>query len=130
LVGHFSLHGASELRSHVDWTLNPGFGPRSRKPDHAGAGKLFGTWFGLRNHDSASQSTNCDIEHIPAEGRALDSDDNQRQEPVMSRTSSPQQPHLHPVYSDDAPARELSEQQADREDRRWQLEWARRNVED
>jgi hypothetical protein len=50
----------------------------------------------------------------------------------MSRTSSTQQPHLRPVDSDDAPvhARELSEQQADWEDRRWQLEWARRNVED
>jgi hypothetical protein len=50
----------------------------------------------------------------------------------MSRTYSIAQPHSRPVYSDDAPvrARELSDQQADREDRRWQLEWARRNVED
>jgi hypothetical protein len=50
----------------------------------------------------------------------------------MSRTSSIQQPHSHPGYSDDAPVRaqDLSDQQADGEERRWQLEWARRNVED
>jgi hypothetical protein len=49
----------------------------------------------------------------------------------MSRTSGTQQ-HLRPIYSEDAPVRtrELSDQQSDREDRRWQLEWARRNVED
>jgi len=50
----------------------------------------------------------------------------------MSRTSSIQQPHLRPVHFDDAPvdAHELLDQQADGEERRWQLEWARRNVED
>jgi hypothetical protein len=50
----------------------------------------------------------------------------------MWRTSSVQQPHLRPVYSDDAPVRadELRDQPADREERRWHLEWARRNVED
>jgi hypothetical protein len=50
----------------------------------------------------------------------------------MSRMSSLQQPHLRPVYSDNAPVRTraLSDQQADREERRWQLEWVRRNVED
>src|SRR6202030_1105808 len=40
LVDHFSLHGASEPRSQVVTGLKPGFGPRSRKPDHAGAGEL------------------------------------------------------------------------------------------
>jgi hypothetical protein len=55
---------------------------------------------------------------------------NQRQEPAMSTTSNIQQPHLHPV--DEAPVRaqDSSDQQADREECRWQLEWARRNVED
>jgi hypothetical protein len=50
----------------------------------------------------------------------------------MSSTSSIQQPHSRPVCSDDEPvhAKELSEQQADQEECRWQLEWARRNVED
>jgi hypothetical protein len=50
----------------------------------------------------------------------------------MSGTSSIQQPHLRSDYSDDAPFRvhDLSDQQADGEERRWQLEWARRNVED
>jgi hypothetical protein len=50
----------------------------------------------------------------------------------MSRAPSIQQPHLRPVCSDDAlvRAQELSDQQADGEERRWQLEWARRNVED
>ena len=50
----------------------------------------------------------------------------------MSKTSSIEQPHLRPDYSDDAPVRvgELSDQQADWEERRWQLEWSRRNVED
>jgi hypothetical protein len=50
----------------------------------------------------------------------------------MSSTSSIQQPHSRPVYSDDEPVRaqELSDQQADREECRLQLEWARRNVED
>ncbi len=40
--------------------------------------------------------------------------------------------HLPPIYSDDEPVRaqELSDQHADREECRWQLEWARRNVED
>jgi hypothetical protein len=49
----------------------------------------------------------------------------------MSRTSSQQQ-HSRPVYSDDARVRaeELSDRQAEREECRWQLEWARRNVED
>jgi hypothetical protein len=49
----------------------------------------------------------------------------------MSRTSS-QQPHSRPVFADEAPVRdeELSDQQANREECRWQLEWARRNVED
>jgi hypothetical protein len=49
----------------------------------------------------------------------------------MWRTSS-QQRHSRPVYSDEAPVRaeELSDQQADRDECRWQLEWARRNVED
>jgi hypothetical protein len=48
----------------------------------------------------------------------------------MSTTSNIQQPHLHPV--DEAPVRaqDSSDQQADREECRWQLEWARRNVED
>jgi hypothetical protein len=51
----------------------------------------------------------------------------------MSRTSRLQQSHLRLVYSADAPvvtAHEVSRQQAEREERRWQLEWARRNVED
>jgi hypothetical protein len=50
----------------------------------------------------------------------------------MSRTSSIEQPHAHPAFSDDAPVRaqEASDQPADREERRWQLEWTRRNVED
>ena len=51
----------------------------------------------------------------------------------MSRTSHLQQSHLRLVYSADAPvvpAHEASRQQAEREERRWQLEWARRNVED
>jgi hypothetical protein len=47
-------------------------------------------------------------------------------------SSSIQQPHSRPVYADEAPARvqDLSDQQDDREECRWQLEWARRNVED
>jgi hypothetical protein len=51
----------------------------------------------------------------------------------MSRTSRIQQSHLRLVYSADTPvvpAHETSQQHADREERRWQLEWARRNVED
>ena len=51
----------------------------------------------------------------------------------MSRTSRIQQSHLRLVYSADAPvvaAQEASHQHADWEERRWQLEWARRNVED
>jgi hypothetical protein len=51
----------------------------------------------------------------------------------MSRTSRLQQSHLRLVYSADAPvvpAHEASPQHAEREERRWQLEWARRNVED
>ncbi len=50
----------------------------------------------------------------------------------MSNTSSVQQPHLRPVYSEEATVRaqDLSDQKADREECRWQLEWARRNVED
>jgi hypothetical protein len=50
----------------------------------------------------------------------------------MSRTSRIQQSHLPLRHSADAPvgAQELSDHQADREERRWQLEWARRNVED
>jgi hypothetical protein len=50
----------------------------------------------------------------------------------MSRTSRIQQSHLRLVYSADAlviTAHESSRQHADREERRWQLEWARRNVE-
>jgi hypothetical protein len=49
----------------------------------------------------------------------------------MSRTSSQQQ-HSRPIYSDVGPVRpeESSDRQADREECRWQLEWARRNVED
>jgi hypothetical protein len=50
----------------------------------------------------------------------------------MSRTSDIQQPHLSPVYSDEASVRAqaFSDQAADEEERRWQIEWARRNVED
>jgi hypothetical protein len=50
----------------------------------------------------------------------------------MPRTSHIQQPHSRSGFSDDAPVRtqELSDQQADQEECRWQLEWARRNVED
>jgi hypothetical protein len=50
----------------------------------------------------------------------------------MSRTFSIQQPHSRSVYSDEPPVRaqELSDRQADREEARWQIEWARRNVED
>jgi hypothetical protein len=51
----------------------------------------------------------------------------------MSRTSRLQQSHLRLVYSADAPvvhAHDSSPQHADWEERRWQLEWARRNVED
>jgi hypothetical protein len=50
----------------------------------------------------------------------------------MSRTSSVQQPHSGLVYCDDAPAcaQKLSDQQTDMEDRRLEIEWARRNVED
>jgi hypothetical protein len=48
----------------------------------------------------------------------------------MPTTSNIQQPHTRPV--DEAPVRDqdLSDQQADLEECRWQLEWARRNVED
>jgi hypothetical protein len=50
----------------------------------------------------------------------------------MSSTPSIQQPHSRPVYSDDgfARAKQLSDHQAHQEECRWQLEWARRNVED
>jgi hypothetical protein len=50
----------------------------------------------------------------------------------MSRTLSTQQPHSRSVYSDEAPvhAQDSSDQQADREEARWRVEWARRNVED
>jgi len=50
----------------------------------------------------------------------------------MSTTSSIEQPHSRPVHSDDAPVRahEPSDRQVDCEERRWHLEWARRNVED
>jgi hypothetical protein len=49
----------------------------------------------------------------------------------MSSTSSIQKPHVHPAHRDDAPAlpQDLSDR-PDREESRWQLEWARRNVED
>ena len=50
----------------------------------------------------------------------------------MSSTSKTEQPQFHPVHCDDASAlpQDLSDRQADREESRWQLEWARRNVED
>jgi hypothetical protein len=48
----------------------------------------------------------------------------------MSTTSNIQPPHLRPVEEAPARAQDLSDQQADREECRWQLEWARRNVED
>jgi hypothetical protein len=50
----------------------------------------------------------------------------------MSRTSGNQPPQIHLVHCDDAPAlpRDVSDQQPDREESRWQLEWARRNIED
>ncbi len=50
----------------------------------------------------------------------------------MSTTSNIPQPHSRPVYSEQAPVRaqDLSDQRADQEECRWQLEWARRNVED
>ncbi len=52
----------------------------------------------------------------------------------MSRTSRIQQSHLRLVYSADAPsaaAPHAAHQVADwNEDRRWELEWSRRNVED
>jgi hypothetical protein len=50
----------------------------------------------------------------------------------MWTTSSTRQPHPRPVYSDGEPVRaqEVSDQHADQEECRWQLEWARRNVED
>jgi hypothetical protein len=51
----------------------------------------------------------------------------------MSRTSRIQQSHLRLVYSAEAPviaAQASSHQDAEWEERRWQLEWARRNVED
>jgi len=51
----------------------------------------------------------------------------------MSRIARIQQSHLRLVYSADAPvvtAQEASRLYADWEERRWQLEWARRNVED
>jgi hypothetical protein len=50
----------------------------------------------------------------------------------MSSTSRNEQPQFHPAHRDDAPAlpQDLSDRQPDREESRWQLEWARRNVED
>jgi hypothetical protein len=50
----------------------------------------------------------------------------------MSRSSENQQPQFRPAHRDDAPARpqDVSDQHSDREESRWQLEWARRNVED
>jgi hypothetical protein len=50
----------------------------------------------------------------------------------FGRSTRIRQPHSRPVYSDDASVRahELSDQQADREERRWHLEFARPNVED
>jgi hypothetical protein len=49
----------------------------------------------------------------------------------MPTTSDIQQPHSRPVDEASVCARKnLSDPQADQEECRWQLEWARRNVED
>jgi hypothetical protein len=48
----------------------------------------------------------------------------------MSTTSNIQQPHLRPAEEAPVRAQNVSDRQADREECRWQLEWARRNVED
>jgi hypothetical protein len=56
-----------------------------------------------------------------------------RRSKAMPSTSRAQHPHLRLVYSADAPVRPAANspnQENDREERRWQLEWARRNVED
>jgi hypothetical protein len=48
----------------------------------------------------------------------------------MPTTSNIQQPHSRPADEASVRAAALSDQQADLEECRWQLEWARRNVED
>jgi hypothetical protein len=45
----------------------------------------------------------------------------------MSSPSKIEQPQFHPAHRDDAFP---SDREPDREESRWQLEWARRNVED
>jgi hypothetical protein len=48
----------------------------------------------------------------------------------MSSPSKIEQPQFHPAHRDDALPQDLSDREPDREESRWQLEWARRNVED